>query len=131
MSKHIISPTIVRSVFWKYLSGDTIVMSKHGIGDVTGTRVELKQNQATRARYNFQLQRKPQYVVINIILPILFLNLLNVLVFMLPTESGELAPYSLTVLLSIAVFMTIVSDISPRTSKATPHISPLLLISFL
>ena len=71
-------------------------MSKHGMWDVTGKHFELKRNQATRAKYIFQLQRKPQYVIINIILPILFLNLLNVLVFMLPAESGEsvLLPYS-------------------------------------
>ena len=105
-------------------------MSKHGMRDVTGKHVELKRNQATRVKYIFQLERKPQYVIINIILPISFLNLLNALVFVLPAESGERVSYSLTVLLSIAVFMTIVSDIPPRTSEPTPLISYLLLISF-
>ena len=38
--------------------------------------------------------------------------------------------YSLTVLLSIAVFMTIVGDTLPRTSEPTPLISYLLLVSF-
>ena len=109
---------------------ETYLLSKHGMWDVTGSHVEVAWDRATRARYIFQLQRKPQYVIINIILPILFLNLLNTLVFMLPAESGE-SVLLLKVMLSIAVFMTIVSDISPRTSEPKPLISYLLLITFL
>ena len=91
---------------------------------MTGTHVEVTLNQAINARYIFNSKEShSMYVIINIILPILFLNQLNVLVFMLPAESGERVSYSLTVLLSIAVFMTIVGDTLPRTSEPTPLIS--------
>ena len=111
---------------------DLSFMSEHGKREVIGTRVEMAlKGQSSRARYFFRLERKPQYVIINIIMPILFLNLLNVLVFLLPAESGERVSYSVTVLLSIAVFMTIVSDALPRTSEPLPVISYLLLGSFI
>ena len=64
-------------------------------------------------------------------LPILFLCILNVLVFFLPLESGERVSYAITVLLSIAVFMTIVSDTLPKTSEPLPLISYLLMISLI
>ncbi|XP_053373980.1 acetylcholine receptor subunit alpha-type acr-16-like [Mercenaria mercenaria] len=69
------------------------------------------------------LNRKSSFVIINVVMPILFLSLLNVLVFLLIPESGERVSYSITVLLAIAVFMTIVSDMLPRSSEPVPIIS--------
>ncbi|KAL4219929.1 hypothetical protein ACF0H5_020341 [Mactra antiquata] len=74
------------------------------------------------------LERKPSFVVVNVILPILFLSLLNVIVFLLIPESGERVSYAITVLLSIAVFMTIVSDLLPRNSESVPIISFKLMV---
>ena len=106
-------------------------MSKHGTWDVIGTSVEVSHSgPASGVIFHFRLERKPQYLIINILLPILFLNLLNVLVFLLPAESGERVSFSITVLLSIAVFMTIVSDTLPKTSEPLPLISYTLLGSF-
>ncbi|KAH3698560.1 hypothetical protein DPMN_086093 [Dreissena polymorpha] len=50
------------------------------------------------------------------------------LVFLLVPESGERIAYCITVLLSIAVFVTIVSAMLPRTSKPVPIISFTLMI---
>ena len=106
-------------------------MTKHGTWDIIDTNVEVvNTGPASSAKFRFRLERKPQYMIINILLPILFLNLLNVLVFLLPAESGERVSYSITVLLSIAVFMTIVSDTLPTTSEPLPLISYTLLGSF-
>ena len=106
---------------------DLSYMPEHGTWNFIGTRVEFATERKSSIKYYFRLQRNPQYLIINVIMPILFLNLLNALVFVLPTESGERVSYSITVLLSIAVFMTIVSDILPRTSKPMPIISYVLL----
>ena len=107
---------------------DVSFMPKHGTWDVIGTSVKVGTEGGTsNARYHFRLERRPQYLIINVIMPILFLNLLNVLVFLLPAESGERVSYSITVLLSIAVFMTIVSNTLPRTSEPMPLISYALL----
>jgi hypothetical protein len=77
------------------------------------------------------LNRKPSFVIINMVLPILFLSLLNVLVFLLIPESGERVSYCITVLLAIAVFMTIVSDMLPRSSEPVPVISIKLMIDMI
>lgn len=77
------------------------------------------------------LKRKPSFVIINVVLPILFLSLLNVLVFVLVPESGERVSYCVTVLLAIAVFMTIVSDMLPRSSEPVPIISYKLMVDMI
>ncbi|XP_045177338.1 acetylcholine receptor subunit alpha-like [Mercenaria mercenaria] len=73
--------------------------------------------------FHINLQRKPGFVIVNIVLPLTFLSLLNAFVFVLSAESGERISYCITVLLSIAVFMTIVSDTLPKSSEPVPLIS--------
>ncbi|XP_060074456.1 neuronal acetylcholine receptor subunit alpha-6-like [Ylistrum balloti] len=63
------------------------------------------------------LQRRPMFQVINTIVPFSILGLLNIMVFLLPAESGERVGFSVTVLLAVAVFMTIVADTLPGTSE--------------
>ncbi|XP_069133743.1 acetylcholine receptor subunit beta-like [Argopecten irradians] len=63
------------------------------------------------------LTRRPMFQVINTIVPFCVLGLLNIMVFLLPAESGERVGFSVTVLLAIAVFMTIVADTLPGTSE--------------
>ena len=70
-------------------------------------------------------------MIVNIVLPILFLCILNVLVFILPAESGERVSYAITVLLAIAVFMTIISDTLPKKSEPLPLISYFLIIDLI
>ena len=67
----------------------------------------------------FTLKRRPLYYGLNIILPTFVLSMLSVVVFLLPADSGEKMGYSLTVLLSITVFLTIVSGSMPTTSQNT------------
>ena len=82
---------------------------------------------SARFKLTFRLERKSQFVVVNIALPILFMCFLNVLVFILPAESGERVSYAITVLLAIAVFMTIISDTLPKKSEPLPLISYFLM----
>ena len=74
------------------------------------------------------LKRKSSFVIVNVLLPLTFLNLLNILVFLLSPESGEKISYCITVLLAIAVFMTIVSDTLPKSSEPVPVISYKLIV---
>jgi hypothetical protein len=62
------------------------------------------------------LKRQSQYLLLNIILPISLLSLLNSCVFFLPASCGEKASFSVTVFLSLSVFLTIVSEQLPHTS---------------
>ena len=66
---------------------------------------------------DFNLKRKPLFLVINILLPIVFMACINVFTFLLPAASGERVSYAITCLLAIAVFLTLVSDNLPKTSQ--------------
>lgn len=74
------------------------------------------------------LSRKPRFVIINVILPIVFMTLLNTIVFLIPTESGERISYSITMLLAVAVFLTLVGDNLPKSSSPMSIISYYLLL---
>jgi hypothetical protein len=74
-----------------------------------------------------ELRRRPTFVIVNVILPILFMGLLNVLVFFLPASSGERVSFAMTVLLAIAVFLTLVGDNMPKTSQPMSTICYFLL----
>ena len=73
------------------------------------------------------LERKPTFLIVNIMLPIIFMSILNLLVFILPVESGEKVSYAITVLLSIAVFLTLVGDNLPQISNPMSILSYYLL----
>ena len=64
------------------------------------------------------LERKPMYYILNIFLPICLLTLLNLFVFLLPVESGEKVSFVVTIFLSLAVFLTIVSGEIPENSES-------------
>ncbi|CAC5407623.1 CHRNN [Mytilus coruscus] len=62
-------------------------------------------------------KREPLYFTVMIILPTLLFSLLNPLVFVLPVESGERVSLSMTILLSYAIFLTLVSASIPASSN--------------
>ena len=111
---------------------ETGLLSEHSSWKVINTSAVTEDTSyVSKITFTFKLERKPQYIIINVVLPILFLCLLNVLVFLLPSESGERVSYSITVLLSIAVFMTIVSSTLPKSSEPLPLIAYFLMIDLI
>ncbi|XP_021357670.1 uncharacterized protein LOC110453148 [Mizuhopecten yessoensis] len=67
--------------------------------------------------------------VCNTLVPTCIIGLLNVLVFLIPAESGERVSFSITVLFAMAVFMTIVTDSLPSNSEPNgPRLCYLLSI---
>ena len=69
------------------------------------------------------LERKAQYSIINVIVPIVLLSIMDLLVFWLPPESGEKVSLGITVLLSFSVFLLVVDERMPRTSDTVPILS--------
>lgn len=67
--------------------------------------------------YTLILERRPLYYVINVILPIIMLSVVSIFVFLLPVKSGERASFAMTVFLSMAVFLTIVTSELPKNSS--------------
>ena len=75
----------------------------------------------------FHLQRKPEFIIVNVIIPIICMSLMNIMVFVLPAESGERVSYSMTVLLATVVFLTLVGDTLPKVSSPMPLLCYYLL----
>ena len=69
----------------------------------------------------FNIERRPLYYIMNIILPIMFLGFLNGLAFVIPADSGEKMGYSVTVFLSLVVFFTMIGNLLP-VSLGTVHL---------
>ena len=66
--------------------------------------------------FTLNLKRRPLFFLFNIMGPVMLLSVLNIFTFVLPVESGEKAGYSVNVFLSLAVFLTIISDQLPNNS---------------
>ena len=108
---------------------DISAMAPHSSWIISETNAYVAEVFASsQAVFRFHFERRPQFVIVNIILPILFMCLLNVMVFLLPVDSGERIGFAITVLLAIAVYMTIVSDTLPKTSEPLPLMSYFLII---
>ena len=76
--------------------------------------------------YNFTLRRKPGYYSLNIILPTFATAVLMLISFIVPWDSGERISFATTVMLSIIVFLLILSDSLPKTDTK-PLLSQMLI----
>jgi len=68
---------------------------------------------------------------VNLILPTVLISFLCVLVFYLPAEAGEKVTLGISILLSLVVFLLLVSKILPPTSLVLPLIAKYLLFTFI
>ncbi|XP_046578301.1 acetylcholine receptor subunit beta-like [Haliotis rubra] len=68
----------------------------------------------------FLVARKPLFAILNIVIPIVTISVLSMMVFLVPVESGEKLSFSLSTLLSLAVFMSFISEQVPASSEKTP-----------
>ncbi|KAK3105815.1 hypothetical protein FSP39_006306 [Pinctada imbricata] len=78
--------------------------------------------------YELVLKRKPAFYIVNIILPIIILGFITTVVFIIPSDAGEKIGFAVTVFLSFAVFLTIVSDQLPTNSENTAFVSVYIII---
>ncbi|XP_062600745.1 acetylcholine receptor subunit beta-like [Saccostrea cucullata] len=104
---------------------DMDLYEKNGLWQVLETSFSVK----TSAK-NFQLidltismTRRTTYYVAGLLLPIVLMNFIQLFVFLLPVESGERVGFSITVLLAVAVFLTIIQEKLPEASE--PNVSVL------
>ncbi|KAH3746523.1 hypothetical protein DPMN_180931 [Dreissena polymorpha] len=78
--------------------------------------------------FEVKLKRKPGFYITNIIIPVILLSILNTFSFVLPITSGERASFSVTVFLSLAVFLTIVAATLPTNSYNVSLLSVFLIL---
>ena len=83
----------------------------------TQSSVEQESGEASII-FTMKIQRKPRYLFIAIIFPLFTLTILNLFVFVLPSNGGEKASYAITVFLAFAVFLTIVTGSLPENSDS-------------
>jgi len=70
--------------------------------------------------YYFVIRRRPLYLIINILFPTLLFSLLTSAVFYLPSDAGEKITLSISILLSLIVFLLVVVEAIPSTAKGVP-----------
>lgn len=81
--------------------------------------------------FNITMRRKTLFYTINLIMPIIAISTLTVLVFYLPSDSGEKITLSISILLALTVFFLLLSDINPPTSIVIPLIGKYLLFTMI
>jgi hypothetical protein len=70
----------------------------------------------SRVIFTIHFQRKPAFLNLNILVPIIGLGVMNPIVFVLPESSGERMSVAVTILLALVFFLTMVTDRLPPIS---------------
>ena len=76
----------------------------------------INMNDRQFIQYDFKLKRRSKFFVVYIISPIIFLGILNNLVFAMPVSSGERISVAITAFLAFAVYMGIINENVPDNS---------------
>ncbi|XP_069812410.1 neuronal acetylcholine receptor subunit alpha-3-like isoform X2 [Dendropsophus ebraccatus] len=113
--------------FWE--SGEWVIIS------APGYKHEIKYNCCTEIyqdiTYYLYIKRLPLFYTIYIIIPCLLISCLTILVFYLPSDCGEKVTLCMSVLLSLTVFLLVITEIIPSTSLVIPLIGEYLLFTMI
>uniref|UniRef100_A0A8C5HHG8 Neuronal acetylcholine receptor subunit alpha-3-like n=1 Tax=Gouania willdenowi TaxID=441366 RepID=A0A8C5HHG8_GOUWI len=123
----LIGSTINLKDFWE--TGDWIII------DAPGYKHDIKYNCCeeiyTDITYSLYIRRLPLFYTINMIIPCLLISFLTVLVFYLPSDCGEKVTLCISVLLSLTVFLLVITETIPSTSLVIPLIGEYLLFTMI
>ncbi|XP_056013106.1 neuronal acetylcholine receptor subunit alpha-10-like isoform X2 [Ostrea edulis] len=72
--------------------------------------------------FYLKMRRKPLFYLMNLVFPCMLISTVACLGFILPPDSGEKVSLEITVLLSLAVFLMVVSETMPPSSETFPYI---------
>lgn len=76
---------------------------------------------------SLNLERRSEFFVVFIIVPLLFLGFLNICVFFMPNGSGERHSVAITALLAFVVYMSTINSVIPQSSEPIAYIYYYLL----
>ncbi|KAG5839357.1 hypothetical protein ANANG_G00204150 [Anguilla anguilla] len=123
----LIGSTINLKDFWE--SGEWVII------DAPGYKHDIKYNCCEEIypdiTYSVYIRRLPLFYTINMIIPCLLISFLTVLVFYLPSDCGEKVTLCISVLLSLTVFLLVITETIPSTSLVIPLIGEYLLFTMI
>ncbi|XP_003421811.1 neuronal acetylcholine receptor subunit alpha-4 [Loxodonta africana] len=113
--------------YWE--SGEWVIVD--AVGNYNTKKYECCAEVYPDITYAFIIRRLPLFYTINLIIPCLLISCLTVLVFYLPSECGEKVTLCISVLLSLTVFLLLITEIIPSTSLVIPLIGEYLLFTMI
>lgn len=123
----LIGSTMNLKDFWE--TGDWLII------DAPGYKHDIKYNCCeeiyTDITYSLYIRRLPLFYTVNLIIPCLLISFLTVLVFYLPSDCGEKVTLCISVLLSLTVFLLVITETIPSTSLVIPLIGEYLLFTMI
>ncbi|XP_069102703.1 neuronal acetylcholine receptor subunit alpha-7-like [Argopecten irradians] len=136
---------VMQLASWMYLASElTLLMARpdinlayytpNGEWSISGTSVTNNTDLGSMFSvldFTIHLTRRSAYFIISMTAPVLILCFLTPFVFLLPASSGERISYTITMFLSLAVYMTIIGDKMPNISDPMAGISILLLVAMI
>ncbi|XP_075753713.1 neuronal acetylcholine receptor subunit alpha-5 isoform X1 [Pelodiscus sinensis] len=81
--------------------------------------------------YSFVIRRLPLFYTLFLIIPCIGLSFLTILVFYLPSNEGEKISLCTSVLVSLTVFLLVIEEIIPSSSKVIPLIGEYLVFTMI
>ncbi|XP_075158104.1 nicotinic Acetylcholine Receptor alpha3 [Haematobia irritans] len=81
--------------------------------------------------FNITMRRKTLFYTVNLIIPCMGISFLTILVFYLPSDSGEKVSLSISILLSLTVFFLLLAEIIPPTSLVVPLLGKFVLFTMI
>ncbi|KAI4882042.1 hypothetical protein NFI96_012517, partial [Prochilodus magdalenae] len=113
--------------YWE--SGEWVIIN--AVGQYNTKKYECCTEIYPDITYSFIIRRLPLFYTINLIIPCLLISCLTVLVFYLPSECAEKITLCISVLLSLTVFLLLITEIIPSTSLVIPLIGEYLLFTMI
>lgn len=80
--------------------------------------------------YRLKIKRKPLFFLLYMIFPVCTVVFLSLLSFIIPPESGERVGFGVTILLTMGVYLMVISEDLPKTAHSAPLIGVLYVTLF-
>ncbi|XP_060071529.1 neuronal acetylcholine receptor subunit alpha-9-II-like [Ylistrum balloti] len=96
-----------------------------------GERKYISSNYTSVIDITYSIERRPTYLIYTIMLPVCLLNFVTLLAFVLPADSGERVSFATTMLLTLTMYMTIMSDSIPNTSDPVSIFTVSLMVKLI